>query len=122
MFFIIGISSGVKQLTFLQTIVCPKCDHFGRLTIFMTYTYFSFFFIPLFKWGKKYYAKTSCCNAVYSIAPELGKSIEKGETITLSQEDLHFAETEAHFGRECPLCGYPVSDSFEYCPKCGRKL
>ena len=47
MFFIFGISSGKKRLDFNQTMICPNCGHFGRLEVYMTYMYFSLFFIPL---------------------------------------------------------------------------
>lgn len=38
-----------------------------RYQVYMTYMYFSFFFIPLFKWNKRFYVKMSCCDAVYEL-------------------------------------------------------
>ena len=55
MIFIGGISSAVKQLEYLKTVICSVCGGYGRYQVFMTYTYFSFFFIPLFKWNRKFY-------------------------------------------------------------------
>ena len=52
MIFIGGISSAVKQLEYLKTVICSVCGGYGRYQVFMTYTYFSFFFIPLFKWNR----------------------------------------------------------------------
>lgn len=135
MFFIFGISNGEKQLDYNQTIVCPRCGHFGRLNVYMTYMYFSLFFIPIIIWNRKYYAKTTCCNTVYSINPETGKKIRKGEPVVLTEKDLKpaggWGQTGGFgqyggFGRDnggfCPDCGYPVNPDFEYCPKCGRRL
>ncbi len=43
MIFIGGISSAVKQLNYLKTVICSRCGGYGRYQVFMTYTYFSFF-------------------------------------------------------------------------------
>ena len=76
---------------FRQTIVCKKCGRLCSISVFMTYTCFSFFFIPLFKWGKQYYAVSNCCHTIYAIDAELGKAIEHGESVTLREEDLTIA-------------------------------
>lgn len=121
MFFIFGISSGKKRLDFNQTMICPNCGHFGRLEVYMTYMYFSLFFIPLFKWGKRYLVKTSCCNGVCDIPNELGKRIEKGQTIEIDPKDLNFPFGHRVF-KQCTNCGFSTSEEFEYCPKCGKPL
>ncbi len=124
MFFILGISKGERKLNFVQTFVCSACGKFGRFEAYMTYTYFTLFFIPLFRWNTEYYVVSSCCGTVYSIDKALGKRIQKGEEIHLNDNDLlkvgsPFKRSEA---LGCPSCGYPVSKDFEFCPKCGRKL
>ena len=65
MIFIGGISSGMKQIEYMKTVICSRCGAYGRYQVFMTYMYFSFFFIPLFKWNRRFYVKMSCCGAVY---------------------------------------------------------
>ena len=50
---------------------------YGRYQVFMTYMYFSFFFIPLFKWNRRFYVKMSCCGAVYELDPEKGKALAR---------------------------------------------
>lgn len=120
MFFIMGISSGEKDLDFRQTIICKSCGRYSSVSIFMTYTYLSLFFLPIFKWGKRYVAVSNCCGAMFALDADLGRSIERGERPTLREEDLHpmgAAETV-----RCPDCGYPLSQDFAYCPKCGRAL
>lgn len=88
----------------------------------MTYTCFSFFFIPLFKWGKQYYAVSNCCYTIYAIDAELGKAIEHGESVTLREEDLTIAGMGQAQEMHCPDCGYLLSQEYAYCPKCGRKI
>lgn len=47
-------------------------------------------FIPIFKWGSKYYVQTSCCGKTYKLDNEVGRAIEKGEPIVISQNDLEY--------------------------------
>jgi DNA-directed RNA polymerase subunit RPC12/RpoP len=88
----------------------------------MTYMYFSLFFIPVFKWGRRYYLRSSCCNTVYELDPELGRRLQKGEAEDVGERELHAVNMGHTYGNRCPYCGYPASPEFEYCPKCGRKL
>lgn len=126
MFFIFGISNGRRDIEYNQSMICSVCGKYGRYQVFMDYMYFSLFFIPIIIWNRKYYARTSCCNTVYSIPSEIGKKIRKGEPVTLTEKDLKPEGSAAGFGeyREgfCPNCGYPLSPDFEYCPRCGRRL
>lgn len=123
MIFIGGIAQGRKDFDFFrQTMICKKCGRYSSISVFMVYTYFSFFFIPLFKWGKKYYAVSNCCNTVYAIDAELGRSIERGEAVTLREEDLTMIGMNDSRTNNCPDCGYLLNPEYEYCPKCGRKL
>lgn len=122
MFFIGGIATGRKDFPFRQTIICPKCGRLSSISVFMVYTYFSFFFIPLFKWGKKYFAASNCCNAIFSIDPALGRTLEQGEQIELRPEDLSLVGMDASQAVHCADCGYLLSPEYEFCPKCGKKL
>ncbi len=123
MIFIGGISRGRKDFDFFrQTMVCKKCGRYSSISVFMIYTYFSFFFIPLFKWGKKYYAVSNCCNTVYSIDQELGKAIENGENILLQEDNLTIVGMASASTTNCLDCGFLLTPEYTYCPKCGRKL
>ncbi len=60
MFFIMGVSQNQKKLDFKQLNVCKKCcGKYSNIEVYMTYWYFMFFFIPIIKWNKEYYIKTS---------------------------------------------------------------
>ena len=78
MFFIMGINPREKQLDFSQSIRCKRCGRYGRLEVFLTCMCFSLFFIPLFRWNKQYYARTTCCGGAALLPKELGERIAAG--------------------------------------------
>lgn len=43
------------------------------------------FFIPCIKWNKHYYVRTSCCNTLYELDPEMGKAIARGEQVLFAR-------------------------------------
>ena len=119
MFFIMGGGSNSKQLSFDQTVICKCCQKYGHIQVFVTYSYVSLFFIPLFKWNKRYFAKMSCCNSVSELSSELGREIEKGNITSLGEDFLNFHQAHNPW-KCCSSCGYTTSEEFEFCPKCGR--
>jgi len=146
MFFIMGISDKIDQLRFDQLTVCPVCGSYGHLRVYMAYTYFMFFFIPLFKWNRRYYARMECCGAQAELDPRLGKAIADGSITYLNVQMLRFSRHDAWGGqgsqnyggayrnagntgtagsgyaKQCRYCGYSTTEDFEYCPKCGRRF
>jgi hypothetical protein len=145
MFFIGGIMPGMKQLDFGQTGICPRCGSYGRYQVYMTYLCFTFFFIPLFRWNRKFYVKMSCCGAVYALSREAGMAILRGRDIEIEESDLTpvqdgdswdgaggSGQTGSGWNaggwqntgrtRRCPSCGYETDEDFTYCPKCGTRL
>ena len=88
MFFIMGVTQGSKEFDFTQNIVCPKCGRSGNYVVYMTYMVLTFFFIPVFKWKKQYFVRTTCCDTVYSLDPEAGKCIARGDMVTIQPQDL----------------------------------
>lgn len=124
MFFIMGVNQAQKQIEFFQTVVCECCGSYGRYEIFVHYSYFSFFFIPIFKWNKHYYVKMSCCNAECEIDKDLGKAIERGEIASLNPENLHFGggNHSNKWFKRCRYCGFTTEEDYAFCPKCGRQL
>jgi predicted nucleic-acid-binding Zn-ribbon protein len=124
MFFIMGISTSEKKIDFVQTMLCSKCGQYGRYEVYMTFTFLSLFFIPLFRWNRKFYVKSSCCQTLYAIDKEIGQRILHGEELILGESDLHIIQNEQyqHFQKTCSSCGYQADSNFSYCPKCGSKL
>ena len=122
MFFILGIFQKEKRLAIDQLVICKCCGKYGHADVFMTYTYFMFFFIPLFKWNKKYFVRMRCCGSTTQIDKELGKKIEQGEITEIDFDKIHFAQQENRI-KHCSNCGFTSTESdYEYCPKCGKKL
>lgn len=120
MFIMMGINSQSKELNFNQMVICDGCGSYGRYIVYMTYTVFSLFFIPIFKWNKQYFVKMSCCDTIYQLNNNVGKEIEYGNNITIQQSDLTLLNKTKN--TYCPNCGYVLNNDFEYCPKCGIKL
>ena len=124
MFFMMGITDGRKVFDFTQTAICNTCGKYGRYQVFMTYTVLSLFFIPCFKWNKRFYVQTSCCNTLYELDPEIGKRIAKGESLEIRPDDLTKVNVPGYSNtyKRCSNCGYETNEDFEFCPKCGIKF
>lgn len=122
MFFIFGTGQKEKNLEFHQTKICNTCGRFGSLDVFMVYSYLHLFFIPLFRWGKKYYARSGCCGTLYALNSEVGQQIARGEAVTIQDSDLTPLNQHSNTSYPCPSCGFSVEKGFTYCPKCGKPL
>jgi len=123
MFFMIGITDGRKDIDFNQAITCSVCGKFGRFQIFMTYMSLSLFFIPVFKWNRKFYVQTTCCNTIYELDPETAGRIMAGENVEITEKDLYMVQSgEGRQWKRCDNCGYSTNEDFEYCPKCGHRF
>ena len=92
MFFFFGIMNDQKNLDFHQPMTCDVCGRMGQYQVFVTYMVLSIFFIPIFKWGRTYYVRTSCCGSLYQLRPEVGRAIERGESVTIQQTDLYLEQ------------------------------
>lgn len=152
MIFIGGISSGMKPIEYLKTVICGRCGAYGRYQVYMTYMYFSFFFIPLFKWNRRFYVKMSCCGAVYELEPEIGRRLLRGEDLEIRETDLTLVQegggnpwadrveektgeirrragmlddretAAAGAAKKCSACGFETQEDYAYCPRCGTPL
>lgn len=126
MFLICGVSQGKKVLDLEKAVICSQCGAFGRYQVFMTYTYFSLFFIPLFKWNRRYYVQMSCCNAVYELNPEAGRAIVDGRLMEIKESDLTLlkaGEGNPYNNRKhCSNCGFETTENYVFCPMCGQHL
>lgn len=120
MFFIMGISQGQKRLNFDQTVVCRNCGKYGHLEVYMVYSYLSLFFIPVFRWGRSYYVRTTCCGRTVPVSQELGRSIASGQ-VTALPEDM-IPEGTWTGTKRCGACGFETEEDYRFCPRCGAKL
>jgi hypothetical protein len=121
MIFIGGVSSKREKLDFNQTMVCPHCGRYGSYEVYMEYMHFSFFFIPIYKWNKKFYVQSTCCGSIYSISKELGLRIAEGESIIITEKDLNIIQ-KSNAPYRCPHCNYEINEDFKFCPNCAAPL
>ena len=118
-----GINDGKKELNYDSggMNICKSCGSYSRYTVFMTYMCLSLFFIPTFKWGKKYYVKASCCGSIFEFNGEKGKAIARGDDVRITDEDLTIIRKNNRQKR-CRNCGFETTEDFDFCPKCGQQL
>ncbi len=122
MFFIMGISQGKKKLDFDQLIICRSCGKYGHLEVYMIYSCLSLFFIPIFKWGRQYCVRTSCCDKIIAIDSELGRQIERGQVTSLPENIIPADFQSGCRRKRCSSCGFETEEDYQFCPKCGREL
>lgn len=122
MFFIgvFGIEDRQKEIMRLNNIVCPDCGRYASATLWFSYTFFHFFFIPLFKWNKTWFVRLSCCGAVYGCGGEAADEIRRNGRVDFSK--CRKQNAAQGFGQRCPYCGSQVASGFSYCPYCGKEL
>ena len=99
-----------------------NCNCNSRGKLIKEYSFFHFFFIPLFKWNEYYYMICSNCNAVYNISKEKGKSAERGEDVNITYWDLSESNYNFNNTNMCKRCGRIIEPEFEFCPYCGDKI
>lgn len=123
MFFMMGISDGQKRFDFVQTIICNICGGYGRYEVFMTYTVLSLFFIPVFRWNRQYFVRSTCCGTLYQLDPEVGRRIGRGEQVQILETDLTMCNRgSGKRYRRCARCGFSTGEDFDFCPKCGNRF
>lgn len=119
MFFCFGIEDAQKIIRDFRNIICPACGRYSFAQLIVTYTFLHIFFIPTFKWNRKYYIKTGCCGSVYECDRETAEKFEKTGEIDFSQ----LKRCGCGSGEKiCPNCGAHLEQSYEFCPYCGTKL
>ena len=108
----IGITNGRKDLEHNQTVVCGACGRYGRYQVFMTFTQLLLFFIPVFRWNRQYFVQMSCCNALYSLDPEVGARIARGEQVEILPSDLVRVQSAGYdAGGSAFTGGYPQDNA-----------
>ncbi|HBG09498.1 MAG: zinc ribbon domain-containing protein [Limnochordia bacterium] len=120
MFFIgiFGIQDKEEIIKTEQGVTCPVCGAYDRYEVIRAYTYFHIFFIPVWKWNRRYFIRTRCCQRVCGLDEELGQRIEEGQAVSISTEHLDCRQPA---GRFCSSCGAQLHSAFNYCPYCGKR-
>ncbi len=125
MFFIgiFGIESKEKKIKTFGAAVCPDCGKYTQAVLFESFTYFHIFFIPTFRWNRKYYITLSCCGPVYKAPAEYAKKLKDADTIDFSRLEKVRTGSAGYedLWAACQNCGKGFDESFAYCPYCGTK-
>lgn len=121
MFFIMEISQKEKKLDFQQLAICSYCGLYGQIEVYMSYSYFMLFFIPLFKWNRQYFIRMACCGETAMLDNETGEAFASGENVILDLENVNFPCGHRHVKR-CMNCGFSTAEDFKYCPDCGKLI
>ena len=120
MFLIMGVNSKQKKLSYDKVFICDRCGQYGRYEVWMTYMCFSMFFIPLIKWNKQFYVKTTCCGTKYVLDPAIGRIIASGKEVEIRSEHLQKMQGQSYQAQKrCSQCGFLTTEA-KYCPNCGN--
>ncbi|WP_100066180.1 zinc-ribbon domain-containing protein [Miniphocaeibacter massiliensis] len=123
MFFIFGIADSYDEVDFKTTFTCECCNHMEQMNFYMFYTYFSLFFIKIFKWNKRYVGVCRNCNCEYEFTKETFEELKESGNLKSSMYTMR--NCNSNYGKRnlvCSNCGYTLREDFEFCPKCGSKL
>lgn len=118
MFFfgIFGIQDKVRQIKEFTNIICT-CGRYSSMKLMQSYTYFHIFFIPLFKWNKKYYIDARCCGRIFEVPDDYADELLQSDNVDMGR----LKEINVPY-RVCPNCGAQVDSGYRYCPYCGKEI
>lgn len=124
MFLFFFIKSKQADVPFHQPpIIHDHCGKFGQMQLFQISEVFYLFFIPLFKFNKRYFVRMSCCGEVYQMDKDLVKQIKKGKKTNIQLKELIDLNDYHRLGKlPCPSCGYILESSSRFCSQCGTFL
>lgn len=121
MFFIMGITSGTAVIGSRRCSRFPCCGTCAAYAVVTcAFQQFTFFFLPLFRFGKRYFVSCPNCGAVYEMEREEGRRVAGDPTAEIDPDKMRrIAGQTAKF---CPNCGARVEPGSRFCPNCGARL
>ncbi|EYE89570.1 hypothetical protein Q428_02015 [Fervidicella metallireducens AeB] len=125
MFFIgiFGIENKEKEIKDIKNVLCNNCGSLTSYKLIKTYTFFHIFFIPLFKWNKKYFLISRCCNNIWEIPLDIGGKLEGEGNVTMDFNQFeNITKADDNYKSICPVCGSNIHNNYVYCPFCGSKI
>ncbi len=116
MFFIgvFGINNRSKVLADVE-FKCTGCIE-TTAELIVNYSCFEIFFLPVYKYNKKYFLRCRKCESVYWI-----NDSNIGEILSNKKVDYSDVKEVIYQKHSCRSCGKTISDRYEYCPNCGEK-
>ncbi len=121
MFFIIGVSGGSKDLGTRRCRLFNCCGSAVTMAaVVCTFQQFTLFFIPIFRFGKRYFITCPNCGTVYEMTKEEGKRIEKDYSAEVDPSQMYAVQGASH--KVCPNCRNAIDPNARFCPNCGTRL
>ena len=99
------------------------CGKYGRMQLFYIANVFRLFFIPLFKYHKRYFVRMSCCGEVYEVEAKLAKKVKRRKKLSLALDELIDLNDYRQLGQKvCSSCGYIIKEKDKFCSQCGSQV
>ena len=123
MFFIgiFGVNNKTEEKKTFSNALCPDCGRWTQAKLLYAYSYFHFFFLPLFRFHKKYYVEMRCGCGTYEADEATYRELLERDFIDFSRL-RKCGEEKCGQEPRCPSCGRPVDAHFTFCPYCGQKM
>lgn len=121
MFFIIGTASGTTDFGTRLCRYLPCCGKNNvRVAFTCTYQQFTLFFIPLFRFGKRYFITCPDCGAVYELRKDEGERAAANWNAEINPDCIFIVQNS--YKKTCPACKCSVNSDSRFCPNCGQRL
>ena len=118
MFFLFGVVSGMRDLG-ERSCMLPCCG-MVRAVLTCSFHQFTLFFVPLFRFQKRYFLTCPRCGSIYALSKEEGRRLERDPHAQADPTALSFLRQSGR--RCCPHCGCNVEANSRYGPQCGAFL
>ncbi|MGI6161832.1 MAG: zinc ribbon domain-containing protein [Christensenellales bacterium] len=121
MFFIgvFGVNDKEKEIKRFDPSACPCCGRLSSCTLIESFRCFHIYFLPLFKWKKRYTLAFGCCGCAYEADPDYAAELKYSDSVDISR--LKKLEYTSKSG-VCQSCGRQSEGNYAYCPYCGNRL
>ena len=121
MFLIFGITNGANDLGVRKCGFFSCCaSHEVMAAVTCTFQQFTLFFIPLFRFGKRYFVSCPNCGTVYEVRKDEGQRLERDYAAEINPDTLFIVQGASK--KICPNCKSSVAPNCRYCPNCGTSL
>ena len=116
--FFVGIF-GINNRSKIKKEVSFKCtgciETKGELI--ENYSSFELFFIPVYKFKRKYFLRCQSCESLYWLKDEsIDNILENGRVVYENIKEVIYQK------EVCPRCNKEIRENCDYCPSCGHKL
>ena len=119
MLFIFGISPKSEPIGRCRG-VCLVCGRAVDFHLNKKQSVFSFFFIPVIRFGTSYTAGCPNCGSILALSKEKGSDFEHDGRTVINPDDLEILQSNV--SPACPSCGAKIIVNQNFCYHCGVKL